>query len=137
MLIVDTSVWIDYFNGKQTSLTNILDHLLTTERIAILDVIVQEILQGFQSEKSYRIAHDFLLERLTCHDCLGKENAIKYAQYYRLLRKHGITIRKSNNVMIAGYCLLHNAPLLFADKDFNPFVEHLGLQDAKTLYFQS
>ncbi len=132
-IIVDSSVWIDYFNGKITPHTNMLENFLTTSKpIAITDVIMMEVLQGFRSDKDFNNAQK-MLDIIRCYDILGKNNAIKYAKYYRQLRQKGITIRKSNDVMIAGFCLENGCSLLFNDKDFIPFVEHLGLSQINVL----
>ena len=127
MIIVDTSVWIDFFNGRDTPQTDTLDHLLGNEPVAIGDLILMEILQGFRADKAYRKAKG-LLSALTVFDMLGSENAIKCAAHYRRLRKQGITVRKSADVIIATFCIVENHALLFSDKDFLPFVEVLGLQ---------
>lgn len=127
--IVDSSVWIDYFNGIVTVHTDLLDTLLSQSKIGITDIILMEVLQGFREDKHYSQAFS-ALNTLTCYDILGKGNAVRYVSYYRQLRKKGITIRKSNDVMIAGFCIDSQTPLLFSDKDFNPFVKHLGLLTA-------
>jgi predicted nucleic acid-binding protein len=90
------------------------------------DLVLTEVLQGFRSEKDYRIAR-FLMDELTVFEMLGKEMAIKSAENFRKLRKKGITIRKTADVMIASYYIEHSLPLLFSDKDFRPFVKYLGL----------
>ncbi|MEM8483937.1 MAG: PIN domain nuclease [Bacteroidota bacterium] len=127
MIIVDTSVWIDFFNGRDTPQTNTLDRLLGNEPVAIGDLILLEILQGFRSDKDYQQAKQ-LLSSLTIFELLGRENAIKSAAFFRTLRKQGITIRKSADVIIATFCIVKKHALLFSDKDFLPFVEVFGLQ---------
>ncbi|MGR6980265.1 type II toxin-antitoxin system VapC family toxin [Testudinibacter sp. P27/CKL/0425] len=127
MIIADTDIWIDYFNGVITPHTDYLDNTLQTGQVALTDVILMEILQGFRLEKEYRQAKTALAV-LSCFDILGAQNAQRYADYYRTLRQKGTTIRKSNDVMIAGFCLNHHLPLLFQDRDFEPFVAHFGLQ---------
>ena len=129
MIIVDTSVWIDYFNGRDTGETDRLDGLLGHEPVGIGDLILTEILQGFRSDSDYRTAKE-LLSSLTLFEMLGRENAIRSADHYRLLRKRGITIRKTADVIIATFCIAGNHTLLFSDRDFLPFVEHLGLRAA-------
>ena len=128
-IIVDSSVWIDYFNGIVTAHTDLLDSLLSQSKISITDIILMEVLQGFREDKHYSQAFS-ALNMLACYDILGKDNAVRYVSYYRQLRKKGITIRKSNDVMIAGFCIDAQIPLLFSDKDFDPFVKHLGLISA-------
>lgn len=88
-----------------------------------------EVLQGFREDKHHTQAFS-ALNMLACYDILGKDNAIRYVSYYRQLRKKGITIRKSNDVMIAGFCIDSQIPLLFSDKHFDPFLKHLGLISA-------
>jgi len=127
MILVDTSVWIDYFNGKDNLETDILDKSLGNETVAIGDLILIEILQGFRADKQYNMAKE-LLEPLQKFEMLGLDIAVKTADNYRKLRKKGITIRKTADVIIATYCIENNIPLLFTDRDFIPFVKHLGLQ---------
>jgi predicted nucleic acid-binding protein len=126
MILVDSSVWIDYFNGVDNPYTVKLDALLGVELIAIGDIILTEILQGFQNDKDFKTAKAVLLN-LTVFDMLGQQNAIAAAENYRYLRKQGITIRKTIDCMIATFCIQNSRQLLFCDKDFQPFVEYLGL----------
>ena len=130
MIVVDTSVWIDYFNGTHTPQSNTLDRLLGQEPLAIGDLILTEILQGFRSDGDYRTAKS-LLTSLSIFDMLGQENAIRSAEHYRLLRKRGITVRKTADVIIATFCIAENHTLLFSDRDFFPFVSELGLQEVE------
>lgn len=129
MIIVDTSVWIDYFNGKDTAHCNFLDNTLKFQQVGIFDIILMEILQGFKNDKDYLSAKSALL-KLPIFEIGNKDNAVIYADYYHTLRKQGITIRKSNDVMIAGFCIQNELPLLFSDRDFLPFCEYLGLKSA-------
>lgn len=127
MIIVDTSVWIDYFNGKDTAHCDFLDNALKFQQVGIFDIILMEILQGFKNDKDYLSAKS-ALSKLPIFEISNKDNAIIYVDYYRTLRKQGITIRKSNDVMIAGFCIRNELPLLFSDRDFLPFCERLGLK---------
>jgi predicted nucleic acid-binding protein len=129
VIIVDSSVWIDYFNGYNTPETFNLDLWLGVQPIAIGDIILTEVLQGFRNDQDYEIAKT-LLTSLTIYSLLGVTLAIKSAENYRKLRKKGITIRKTNDVIIATFCIENNLPLLFSDKDFIPFVTHLNLSSA-------
>jgi predicted nucleic acid-binding protein len=126
MIVVDSSVWIDYFNGVVSPTTDKLDDLLGIEPLAVGDVILAEVLQGFRSDTDYQAAKR-LMSSLFMVNMLGEANAIKCADNYRALRKRGVTVRKTIDVFIATYCIENKCPLLFQDKDFLPFVEHLGL----------
>jgi predicted nucleic acid-binding protein len=130
MVIVDSSVWIDYFNGRDIPEVAKLDRLLETELLGVGDLILAEVLQGFRQDKDYQTAKR-LLTSLTVFEMLGAEMAMKSADNFRDLRKKGITVRKTIDVMIATFCIENGHELLFSDKDFVPFVEHLGLMAAK------
>jgi predicted nucleic acid-binding protein len=127
MILVDSSVWIDYFNGIRTPQTDKLDELLGKEPLALGDLILTEVLQGFRLDKDYRIAKR-LLTSLTVYGLLGQDMVLKSAGNYRLLRKKGITIRKTADVTIATFCIERDIRLLHSDRNFDPFVAHLGLR---------
>ncbi len=131
VILVDSSVWIDYFSGNGTREAEFLDETLGNRAVAIGDLILTEVLQGFRQDRDYKIARS-LLEELTIFELLGRgrEMAVKSAENFRKLRKKGVNIRKTTDVIIASFCIEHRLPLLFSDKDFRPFVEHLGLRDA-------
>jgi predicted nucleic acid-binding protein len=129
MILVDSSVWIDFFNGFENAETDKLNQILGLEEVVIGDLILAEVLQGFNSDRDYKVAKD-VLTSLTVHDLIGKEMAVKSANNFRKLRKKGITIRKTADVIIATYCIENKIPLLFTDKDFAPFVKHLRLRSA-------
>ncbi|MEA5552621.1 PIN domain nuclease [Anabaena cylindrica UHCC 0172] len=131
MIIVDSSVWIDYFNGIENPEANKLDTLLGVEQIAVGDLILTEVLQGFRSDTEYQTAKE-LLTSLTIFEMLGVDLAIKSVDNYRFLRQRGITIRKTADVIIATFCIQSQNALLFTDKDFLPFVKHLGLRTVST-----
>jgi predicted nucleic acid-binding protein len=126
MILVDSSVWIDYFNGRETIQTSKLDELLGVEFLGIGELILTEVLQGFRADTDYRTAKR-MLTSLTVFSMLGIEIAIKSADNFRALKNQGITIRKTVDVIIATFCIESGHSLLFSDKDFIPFVEHLGL----------
>ncbi len=126
MIVVDSSVWIDYFNGRDTPQASKLDELLGVELIGIGDIILTEVLQGFRIDADYDTAKQ-LLTSLTMFNMLDIEVAVKSADNFRILRKQGITIRKTIDVIIATFCIENDHALLFSDKDFMPFVEYLGL----------
>lgn len=126
MILVDTSVWIDYFNGDINAQTDALDAALIEGTVAIADLIFLEILQGFKSDKDYQIVRERLAS-LDQYSIFNSGMVEKCAQNFRTLRKRGITIRKTNDVIIATYCIEHRLPLLYIDRDFEPFVKYLGL----------
>ena len=129
MIIVDTSVWIDYFSGADTPEAERLDDTLGVKPVAIGDLILTEVLQGFRHDKDYKAARK-VFEDVTIFDMLGTQMAIKSADNFRTLRKKGITVCKTVDVIIATFCIEEKLPLLFSDKDFKPFVKHLGLTEA-------
>ncbi len=129
MILVDSSVWIQYFNGEVNPETDYLDEILGVEPIGIGDVVLLEVLQGFRSDLEYDQAKSLLTE-LTVFGMLGKDQAIRAAGNYRHLRKLGITVRKTIDTIIATYCISRGHPLLFTDRDFEPFVKFLNLQTA-------
>lgn len=128
MILVDSSVWVDYFTGIDSSQVRKLDDCLGLQPVAIGDLILTEVLQGFRLDKEYETAKS-LFGELILFELLGKKMAIKSAENFRALRKKGITIRKTADVIIATFCIDRKIPLLFSDKDFRPFVKHLGLQE--------
>ncbi|MEX2199276.1 MAG: PIN domain nuclease [Burkholderiales bacterium] len=129
MILVDSSVWVDYFNGQVNRETDFLDALLGKEPVAIGDLILAEVLQGFRSDADYEAAKE-LLGSLTTYDLLGAALAVKTAENYRALRRRGVTVRKTVDAIIATFCIERRAPLLYSDRDFDPFVRHLGLNSA-------
>lgn len=129
MILVDSSVWVEYFNGNDTRETAFLDDLLGSEPVAVGDLILTEVLQGFRDDDHYDIAKELLTD-LTVFEMLGQEQALHAAQSYRALRKLGVTIRKPTDVIIGSFCIQARLPLLFADRDFEPLVEHLNLRSA-------
>ena len=129
MILVDSSVWIDYFRGTQTPQTEKLDGLLSSEPIAIGDLILTEVLQGFGSERDFNEARR-LLTSLLVVELGGREIAIQAARNFRILRAQGVTIRKTIDTVIATRCIESGFTLLHSDRDFDPFVQHLGLRSA-------
>ncbi|MFM2059869.1 MAG: hypothetical protein RLY71_4254 [Pseudomonadota bacterium] len=129
MILVDSSVWIDYFRGTVTPQTDRLDALLGQEVIATGDLILAEVLQGFASERDFNQARK-LLTSLEIVDLVGQEMAIQAARNFRTLRARGITVRKTIDTLIATRCIESDYALLYSDRDFDPFVEHLGLVSA-------
>ena len=129
MILVDSSVWIDYFRGMQTSETDRLDSLLGSEPVATGDLVLAEVLQGFGSVQDFNQGKK-LLTSLPIIDLVGVDIAIQAAKNFRTLRSRGITIRKTIDTLIATSCIEKGLTLLYSDKDFDPFVVHLGLRTA-------
>ena len=126
MIVVDSSVWIDFFNGVSTPEVDQLDALLGETPLAIGDLILVEVLQGFRNERDVATARQ-LFRSLALLPLLEGSNSWKAADNYRQLRRKGITVRKTIDGIIATACIEANLPLLFSDRDFQPYVEHLGL----------
>ncbi len=129
MILVDSSVWIDYFQGAQTPQTEKLDGFLSSEPIAVGDLILTEVLQGFGSEQDFNEARR-LLTSLLVVELGGQHIAIQAARNFRLLRAQGVTTRKTIDTIIATRCIESGFTLLYSDRDFDPFVQHLGLRSA-------
>lgn len=129
MILVDSSVWIDYFRGTATPQAEKLDLLLGNEPIATGDLILTEVLQGFVSDRDFNQAKK-LMASLVIVDLAGQTMAIQAAKNFRVLRALGITVRKTIDTVIATRCIESGLPLLFSDRGFDPFVEHLGLRSA-------
>ncbi|MFH1494844.1 MAG: PIN domain nuclease [Pseudomonadota bacterium] len=129
MILVDSSVWIDYFRGTATPQAEKLDSLLGAELIATGDLILTEVLQGFVSDRDFNQARQ-LMTSLVIVDLAGQNMAIQAARNFRVLRLLGITVRKTIDTVIATHCIESGLPLLYSDKDFDPFVKHLDLRSA-------
>lgn len=129
MTLVDSSVWIDYFRGVATPQTDTLDLLLGSEPLATGDLVLTEVLQGFGSDRDFNQAKR-LLTSLVVVDLGGQNIAIQAARNFRTLRALGITVRKTIDTVIATRCIESDYTLLYSDRDFDPFVNHLGLRSA-------
>jgi predicted nucleic acid-binding protein len=123
---VDSSVWIDYFNGIISWQTDYLDRLLDRELVVVGDLILTEVLQGFQSDREFKQV-SYLLSNLPFRNMLGRTIAIESAQHYRALRRYGVTVRKTIDVMIAAFCIHYQFSLLHSDHDFDLMEKHLKL----------
>ena len=126
MIVVDSSVWIDHFNGKQTPAVGRLEQLLGKSELLIGDLILCEVLQGFRTQRDHDRALE-LLSWLEYADMLGRDLALLSADTYRRLRRRGVTVRSTIDVMIATFCVWNDHALLYSDRDFDPMCEHLGL----------
>jgi predicted nucleic acid-binding protein len=129
VILVDSSVWIDYFRGVVTPQTEKLDSLLGIEPIATGDLILTEVLQGFVSDRDFNQARK-LMTSLVVVDLAGQGIAIQAARNFRALRKLGVKVHKTIDTVIATRCIESKLSLLYSDRDFDPFVEHLGLRTA-------
>ena len=129
MLLVDSSVWIDYFRAKSTPQTEWLDAERSRQHLAIGDLILAEVLHGCDSARDFEFTRS-ILAQLHQVEIGGTAIAIAAARNYRILRAKGITVRKTIDTLIATRCIIDSHSLLYSDRDFDPFVEHLGLKCA-------
>jgi predicted nucleic acid-binding protein len=127
MVIIDTSVWIDYLGNQDTLQVRWLEREMDGRKMGITDLSLCEILQGIRHQGEYIATRDALLE-YEIFPAGGAELAIAAAHNYRQLRAEGCTVRTTIDCLIATFCIQHDFPLLHNDKDFDPFEEHLGLQ---------
>jgi hypothetical protein len=128
LILVDTSVWVDYFNGVITEATDKLDDLLGEQVVITGDLIIAELLQGFHSNRDFQRVRR-LMEAFPVYQLVGYEIALRSAQNYHFLRKKGVTVRKTIDMLIGTYCIVHDIPLLHSDRDFTPLMKYLGLTE--------
>jgi predicted nucleic acid-binding protein len=126
VILVDSSVWIDYFRGEVNAQSDFLDGLLGREPVIVGDLILTEVLQGFTTERGFAQALS-LMEAVETIEIGGRQIALEAARNYRILRSRGITVRKTIDTLIATRCIHDGLPLLYGDRDFDAFVDHLGL----------
>jgi predicted nucleic acid-binding protein len=129
MVLVDTSVWIDYFRGIESRHTRMLDQCLDENRVATGDLIIIELLQGFKSKWQIEAAHQ-IISRLEYYDLVGRDIAYRATENYRVLRDKGITVRKTIDTIIGTFCIVNQMKLLHNDRDFDPMTKYLGLKVA-------
>jgi predicted nucleic acid-binding protein len=125
-VIIDTTVWIDFFRNETTKQTALLEFAVRRGDAALGDLIVTELLQGVQSDKEFRSLRRHLSHFHT-YSMIGRQNAVDSAVNYRKLRAKGFTVRKTVDCWIATFCIESGFPLLHNDRDFDPFQEYLGL----------
>lgn len=130
MILVDSSVWIDYFRGAARAETHLLDTLLGTQPLLIGDLIVAEVLQGFENDADFRQAKS-LLDAFEAVPLGGKAICEKAAGNFRVLRRRGVSVRKTIDTIIATCCIENGYALLHSDRDFDAFEKHLGLRVAR------
>jgi predicted nucleic acid-binding protein len=129
MILVDSTVWIDYFRAADTPQVALLDSCFGSSRLAVGDLIAAEVLQGVRDEREFKwVKRTF--DAFEHVDLVGYDLAVRASENYRLLRDRGLTIRKTIDTLIATCCIERGLTLLHADRDFAPFVEHLGLRVA-------
>jgi predicted nucleic acid-binding protein len=129
VLVVDSSVWIDFFNDSDQPAARLLDHLLENGevRLVVPDLVLFEVLRGFRHERDYRQAR-LLMQTLSIEPIGGAETVLAAAQHYRSLREQGVTVRSSIDVLVAAFCIEHDYALLHRDRDFDAFEERRGLR---------
>ncbi|MBX3476020.1 MAG: PIN domain nuclease [Brevundimonas sp.] len=127
MILVDSSVWIDYFRGASTPQTEKLDSLLDSQPLAIGDLILAEVLQGFEDDRQFEEARNHL-SVFSLVQIGGEDVALRAASNFRLLRRRGVTVRKTIDTLIATRCMMDDMALLHSDRDFEPFTAYLGLR---------
>jgi len=127
VILVDSSVWIDYLRGRVTAQTGLLEGLLDSQELAIGDLNFIEVLQGCRIEKEFNEVRR-LLGRLTLVVLGGEDVVVQAAKNYLKLRQLGVTVRGTIDVVLATRCIVSGYRLLHSDRDFDAFEEHLGLK---------
>ena len=129
MLVVDSSVWIDFFNGFDAPSADLLAHLLDRGevRLVVPDLVLFEVLRGFRNERDLRTARQ-LMQGLAVESSMDPELAVAAAEHYRQLRGRGYTVRSAIDVLVAAFCIERDYALLHDDRDFDAFEQHRGLR---------
>lgn len=131
MILVDTSIWIDFFAGRDLPHVATLEQfILDNEDLALCGIILTEILQGIADDTTHRRVRRYLTPLIMLP--MPETVFVRAADIYRKLRKTGITIRKSNDCIIAATALEHHCQLLHKDRDFSPIAKHFPLKVVKT-----
>jgi predicted nucleic acid-binding protein len=126
VVIVDTTVWVDYFRDSRTPEVEWLERELDNQRIGLTDLTLCEILQGVREDREFEQVRREL-SNFELFDTGGENLAIAAAQNFKTLRKNGRTVRRTIDCLIASFCILHGYSLLHRDHDFQPFEKLLGL----------
>jgi predicted nucleic acid-binding protein len=129
LILVDSSVWIDYLRNRATAQTDWLDQVVGKRQIAVGDLVLTEVLQGIRQDRDFQDALR-MFAAFPVVEIAGKAVAMEAARNYRHLRAMGVTVRKTIDALIATRCIMDDHELLFSDRDFIPFVTELGLADA-------
>jgi hypothetical protein len=129
-LLVDSTVWIDFFGGRETAGVALLDASLGHREIVVGDIILTEVLQGFRFDRQFRQARSAML-KFPVLDMVGRDVALRTAENYRRLRRRGVTVRRTLDCLIATFCIQNGLELLHADRDFDPFERWFGLHVAR------
>jgi predicted nucleic acid-binding protein len=127
MTVVDSSVWIDFFNGIVTPEVEQLRRLMGREPLLVGDVMLVEILQGVASEREARRI-EIALRHFDLAPMLDPDLAVRGAANYRHLRRRGITVSKTIDLIIGTFCIARGHALLTSDRDFLPMAQHLDLR---------
>jgi hypothetical protein len=128
VIIVDTTVWIDYFAERDTAQTAWLDGHLESDEMGYTSLILCELLQGIRDEFLFKKTEHILMSEFAFYDGMSRAIAISSARNFKTLRSRGVTIRKTVDCLIASFCIERGFRLLHNDRDFDPFEEHLGLK---------
>lgn len=128
MIVVDSTVWIDFLNGHDAPHVRRLRELLGAAEIVVGDLMLCEVLQGLGSEREAEEV-EALLRRFEIVGMAGADIAVVAARNFRTLRGQGVTVRKTIDLLIGTWCIVHGRPLLHNDRDFAPMVRHLGLEE--------
>lgn len=126
MILVDSSVWIDYLSSRNSRESDLLDRLLGRDEVLVGDLMITEVLQGFRFDSDYAVARR-LLGLPGPVELVNAERSIRAADRCRLLCRKGITVRSTIDSLIAGFCIDEGIPLLYSDRVFDPFVEHFNM----------
>jgi predicted nucleic acid-binding protein len=127
MIVVDSSVWIDHLNDRVTSAVATLRGIVEREAILVGDLVLCEVLQGLRSDAQAQMVED-ALRRFTIVAMLDPYLASQAAANYRRLRRFGVTVRTTIDVIIGTYCIENDCELLHDDRDFAHMERHLGLR---------